>query len=96
MAGSNAKVGTFDLTPTAVGLIEKGQLQWAIDQQPFAEGYLAVDLLWLQKTNGDVVGGGKPVLTGPAFVTKDNIAEVAIVRQAGHAVGGSQIGLGRR
>ena len=77
MAGSNAKVGTFDLTPTAVSLIEKGQLQWAIDQQPFAEGYLAVDLLWLQKTNGDVVGGGKPVLTGPAFVTKDNIAEVA-------------------
>lgn len=77
MAGSKAKVGTFDLTPRAVTLIQGGKLQWAVDQQPFVEGYLAVDLLWLYKTNGDVVGGGQPVLTGPTFVTKDNIDQVA-------------------
>ena len=77
MAGSTAKVGTFDLTPTAVGLIEQGKLQWAVDQQPYVEGYLAIDLLWLHKINGNVVGGGQPVLTGPAFVTKANIAEVS-------------------
>lgn len=77
MAGSKAKVGTFDLTPTAVNLIQQGQLQWAVDQQPFVEGYEAVDLLWLYKTNGDTVGGGQAVLTGPTFVTKENIAEVA-------------------
>ena len=41
------------------------------------EGYEAIDLLWLYKTNGDLVGGGGAVLTGPAFVTKDNIDEVA-------------------
>ena len=77
MAGSNAKVGTFDLTPSAVNLIQQGPLQWAVDQQPFVEGYEAVDLLWLSKTNGDTVGGGQPVLTGPTFVTKENIGEVA-------------------
>lgn len=77
MAGSKAKVGTFDLTPSAAGLIQQGKLQWAVDQQPFVEGYEAVDLLWLYKTNGDTVGGGQPVLTGPTFVTKENIAEVA-------------------
>jgi simple sugar transport system substrate-binding protein len=76
-AGSKAKVGTFDLTPRAVTLIQKGQLQWAVDQQPFVEGYEAIDMLWLYKTNGDVVGGGQPVLTGPTFVTKDNIDQVA-------------------
>jgi simple sugar transport system substrate-binding protein len=39
MAGGKAKVGTFDLTPTAVNLIQQGKLQWAVDQQPFVEGY---------------------------------------------------------
>jgi len=76
-AGSHAKVGTFDLTPRAVGLIQEGKLQWAVDQQPYVEGYEAIDLLWLNKINGDVVGGGAPVLTGPAFVNKDNVDEVA-------------------
>ncbi len=76
-AGSKAKLGTFDLTPQAVGLIQDGKLQWAVDQQPYVEGYEAVDLLWLYKTNGDTVGGGGPVLTGPAFVTKANVDEVA-------------------
>lgn len=76
-AGSKAKVGTFDLTPRAAALIQQGKLQWAIDQQPFVEGYEAVDLLWLNKTNGDTLGGGGPVLTGPTFVDKSNIADVS-------------------
>ncbi|HWA80023.1 MAG TPA: substrate-binding domain-containing protein [Acetobacteraceae bacterium] len=83
MAGSQAKVGTFDMSPTAVKLIQEGKLQWAIDQQPFVEGYEAIDLLWLYQYNGDVVGGGGPVLTGPTFVTKDNVAEVAKFAERG-------------
>lgn len=82
-AGSKAKLGTFDLTPQAVGLIQSGAVQFAVDQQPYVEGYLAVDLLWLYKTNGDVVGGGGPVLTGPAFVTKDNVDAVAAFAKNG-------------
>jgi simple sugar transport system substrate-binding protein len=82
-AGSKAKVGTFDLTPRVADLIGDGKLQWAIDQQPFVEGYEAVDLIWLNKTNGNVVGGGQPVLTGPTFVDKSNIAEVAKFAKAG-------------
>jgi simple sugar transport system substrate-binding protein len=76
-AGSSAKVGTFDMSPIAVDLIAQGKLQWAIDQQPYVEGYEAVDMIWLNVTNGDTVGGGEPVLTGPFFVTKDNAAAVA-------------------
>lgn len=83
MANSKAKVGTFDLTPRAVTLIQQGKLAWAVDQQPFVEGYLAIDLLWLYKTNGDVVGGGDAVLTGPAFVDKSNIDVVAKFAKAG-------------
>jgi len=83
MAGSSAKIGTFDLNPSTVNLIQQGKVQWAVDQQPFVEGYEAIDLLWLYKTNGDTVGGGLPVLTGPTFVTKDNINEVAKFAKAG-------------
>jgi simple sugar transport system substrate-binding protein len=77
MAASKAKVGTFDLTPLAVKLIQSGKLSWTIDQQPYVEGYESIDLLWLYKTNGNVVGGGGPVATGPAFVDKTNIDVVA-------------------
>jgi len=77
-AGSTAKIVTFDTNAALVDAIKAGKVQWAIDQQPFLQGYLAVDSLWLYKTNGNVSGGGvSPVLTGPAFVTKANVASVA-------------------
>jgi len=82
-AGGKAKVGTFDMSPEAISLIQGGKLAWAIDQQPYVEGYLAVDLLWLDLTNGDTVGGGGPVATGPFFVTKDNADAVAKYAKAG-------------
>ena len=82
-AGSKAKVGTFDMTPRVIDMIAQGKVQWAVDQQPYVEGYEAVDMLWLYLTNGDTVGGGGPVLTGPFFVTKDNSATVAMFAKAG-------------
>jgi simple sugar transport system substrate-binding protein len=82
-AGSSAKVGTFDMSPVAIDLIAQGKLQWAIDQQPYVEGYEAVDMIWLNKTNGNTVGGGQAVLTGPFFVTKANAADVAKYAKAG-------------
>ncbi|MFJ4566733.1 substrate-binding domain-containing protein [Streptomyces caelestis] len=77
-AGSKAEVATFDLNKDLVGAIQGGDIQFAVDQQPYLQGYLAVDALWLYRTNGNVSGGGTaPVLTGPAFVTKDNVDSVA-------------------
>ena len=32
--------------------IKNGDVQWAVDQQPFLQGYLAVDSLWLYLNNG--------------------------------------------
>jgi simple sugar transport system substrate-binding protein len=77
-AGSKAHVATFDLNQDLVKAVQSGDVQFAVDQQPYLQGYLAVDALWLYKTNGNVSGGGvSPVLTGPAFVTKANVASVA-------------------
>ncbi|GAB7109891.1 sugar ABC transporter substrate-binding protein [Streptomyces phaeofaciens JCM 4814] len=77
-AGSKAKIATFDLNKDLVSAIEKGSIQFAVDQQPYLQGYLAVDALWLYKNNGNYMGGGEaPVLTGPAFVDKSNVDAVA-------------------
>ncbi|WP_432196148.1 sugar ABC transporter substrate-binding protein [Streptomyces sp. bgisy027] len=76
--GSKAKVATFDLNKELVKAIQGGSIQFAVDQQPYLQGYLAVDSLWLYKNNGNYSGGGvAPVLTGPAFVDESNVAAVA-------------------
>ncbi len=75
-AHSKADVVTFDLNPRTAKLVKEGKVKWAVDQQPWLQGYEAVDLLYLNLTNGDTLGGGNAVLTGPAFVTQDNIDKV--------------------
>ncbi|WP_210576546.1 sugar ABC transporter substrate-binding protein [Streptomyces sp. GESEQ-4] len=77
-AGTDAKVATFDLNKDLVKAVQDGTVEFAVDQQPYLQGYLSVDALWLYKTNGNFSGGGTaPVLTGPAFITKDNVDQVA-------------------
>ncbi|MBI3217616.1 MAG: substrate-binding domain-containing protein [Mycobacterium sp.] len=76
-AGSTAKVGTFDTNSALVDAITSGDVQWAVDQQPFLQGYLAVDSLWLYLNNGNVIGGNQPTLTGPSFIDKTNVEAVA-------------------
>jgi simple sugar transport system substrate-binding protein len=48
-----------------------------VDQQPYLQGYLPIVFLQLYKENADTVGGGRPVLTGPAFVDKSNVDTVS-------------------
>lgn len=74
--GSEAKVGTFDLNKDLISLLKSGAIEFAVDQQPYLQGYEAVDAIWLLKNNGNVLGGGRPVLTGPAIVTKENAAQI--------------------
>jgi simple sugar transport system substrate-binding protein len=77
-AGSKAKVATFDLNKQLTSAIDQGTIEFAVDQQPYLQGYLAIDSLWLYKNNGNYMGGGEqPVLTGPAFVDKSNVEAVA-------------------
>ena len=54
-----------------------GAIQFAVDQQPYLQGYESIDALWLYKTNDDVLGGAKTVLTGPAFIDSSNVAAIS-------------------
>ncbi|WP_252342235.1 substrate-binding domain-containing protein [Rhodococcus sp. 14-2483-1-2] len=82
-AGSNATVVTFDTNAALVDAIKSGDVAWAIDQQPYLQGYLAIDALWLYINNGNTIGGGTPVLTGPAFIDSSNIDAIAEYAQNG-------------
>ncbi|MCV7320851.1 substrate-binding domain-containing protein [Mycolicibacterium confluentis] len=82
-AGSSAKIATFDTNAALVDAIKNGDVQWAVDQQPFLQGYLAVDSLWLYLNNGNVIGGNQATLTGPSFIDKTNIDAVAEYAQNG-------------
>jgi simple sugar transport system substrate-binding protein len=71
-ASSDAKLATFDLSGDVVKAVKAGEIEFAVDQQQYLQGYLPVVFLTLFYTNANTVGGGLPVLTGPGFVDKSN------------------------
>lgn len=82
-SGSTANVVTFDTNSELVDAIADGRVAWAVDQQPYLQGYLAVDSLWVAKRNGGTLGGGQPVFTGPSFVDKSNVEKISEAAKAG-------------
>ncbi|WP_394829789.1 sugar ABC transporter substrate-binding protein [Pendulispora albinea] len=69
-------LATFDVDGNVLASIEGGKILFAIDQQPFLQGYLPVVFLKLYRTNGATVGGGQPILTGPGFIDQSNVEQV--------------------
>jgi simple sugar transport system substrate-binding protein len=82
-AASSAKIVTFDTNAALVDAITAGDVTWAVDQQPFLQGYLAIDSLWLYLNNKNLIGGGQATLTGPSFIDETNIESVAELAKAG-------------
>ncbi|PYI69119.1 sugar ABC transporter substrate-binding protein [Arthrobacter livingstonensis] len=66
------KVVSFDLNAELIQSIIDGKVEFTVDQQPWLQGYDSVDALWQNYRGGFKVGGGRPVLTGPAIVDKTN------------------------
>jgi simple sugar transport system substrate-binding protein len=75
-AGSSAELATFDLNSDVATAVKDGKIAFAVDQQPYLQGYLAVVMLVQYKYNLNVLGGGQAVLTGPSLVTKENAEQV--------------------
>jgi simple sugar transport system substrate-binding protein len=75
-AGSKAAIATFDLNTDVIDSIKAGKVLFAVDQQQYQQGYLPIVMLKLYRDNGNTLGGGLPVFTGPGFVDKSNAAEV--------------------
>lgn len=76
-SGSQAEVATFDVDQGVLQRVQGGEISFAIDQQPFAQGYEGVSAVYLRLTRGVTLGGGQPVYTGPTIIDQDN-AETAL------------------
>lgn len=73
---------TFDVSPEILEAIEAGQIRFAIDQQPYLQGYLPVSLLALYLRNENVIANDV-LRTGPNFVTAQNVARIIELTEAG-------------
>ncbi|MEV8338202.1 substrate-binding domain-containing protein [Leucobacter sp. NPDC077196] len=82
-AGSSATLATTDLNSDVYTAIKDGTILFGIDQQPFVQGYSAVEAVRLYTEGGYVLGGGQAVLTGPAVVNADNAESVAAQFEGG-------------
>ncbi|MFW6116844.1 MAG: sugar ABC transporter substrate-binding protein, partial [bacterium] len=82
-SGRDVTLGTFDMSPDVLDAINAGDIAFAVDQQQYLQGYLPVVFLYLYNVNLNTVGGGRPVLTGPGFVTQENASEVMDLAEQG-------------
>lgn len=77
------KLATFDLAPDILRALRARKLLFAIDQQPFLQGYLPVLFLTQRALYGLMPAEGTVVPTGPDFVTPANAAQVQQLTNAG-------------
>jgi simple sugar transport system substrate-binding protein len=75
--------GTFDLAPDILRAVRAGHILFAIDQQPFLQGYLPVVLLTQYERYGLLPAAGSHLKTGPHFVTKREAARVLRLTRQG-------------
>jgi len=72
----DVRFGTFDLSTQVLQAIRDGEIDFAIDQQQYLQGYLPVVLLTLYLETGTVPGGGHAIPTGPGYVTIETAQQV--------------------
>lgn len=75
--------GTFDLGGDVLDALQKKEMLFAIDQQPYLQGYLGVMLLVKYLDTGAMAGGQQIIRTGPGFVTPENAQQVAQMIERG-------------
>ena len=69
------KVCVFDISPVIVQALVKKQIEFAIDQQEWLQGYLPVVFLSNYVKYGSILQN-ELILTGPSFVTPENAQKV--------------------
>lgn len=73
-ADSEAVLGTGDLSKNVLNFVKTGQIAFAIDQQPYLQGYYGV-LAAVQKVRLGIQPVGQ-VRSAPLFVTKQDVDQV--------------------
>jgi simple sugar transport system substrate-binding protein len=70
--GKGVRAGGFDLLPSTLDAINRGDLDFTIDQQPYLQGFLPIQQLFLYHYTGGLVAPAE-TNTGLKFVTRANV-----------------------
>jgi simple sugar transport system substrate-binding protein len=77
------KVATFDLSPAVLEAVRDRRMLFAVDQQPYLQGYLPIMLLAERARHMLFPASGELIPTGPQFVTPQNADEVIDLSRRG-------------
>jgi simple sugar transport system substrate-binding protein len=83
-AGRQVRIATFDLSPEVLEAVRDKQMMFAVDQQPYLQGYLPVILLAERSRHMLMPPPGELIPTGPDFVTPSNADEVLELTRSGY------------
>lgn len=72
--GDKVKVASYDLSASFLQAVADGKALFAVDQQPYLQGYLPVTFMALNSRYGTIPAGN--VASGPSFVTQEAAAQV--------------------
>ena len=72
--GGKIHFATFDLSDEIAQSIESGIIAFALDQQPYLQGFLSVTGMTLYVRYG--LNPSNNIHTGPAFITQENLSSV--------------------
>lgn len=83
VSGSTAFTGGWDVSENVINRIAAGDQLFAVDQQGWYQGWLAVSQAWMFDQYS-IVPAKPVILTGPALITADNAAPVLTGVQEGY------------
>jgi len=83
VAPPSVRIGGFDYSPGVLDALRSGRIDFAVDQQPYLQGYLPVLFLAERERYGLFPSQGEVVPTGPSFVTRANAAQVERLSRLG-------------
>jgi len=73
LAAKGIKAGGFDLTENTQKLLQEGNIEFTIDQQPYLQGFLPVLQLFMWHASGSLTGPAETD-TGLKFLNKESVA----------------------
>jgi len=82
-AQRRVKLATFDLSPEVIEAVRDKKILFAVDQQPYLQGYLPIVMLAERSKHLLFPARGELIPTGPQFVTRANAARVLELSRRG-------------
>jgi simple sugar transport system substrate-binding protein len=83
VAPAGSILATFDYSPKVLQAIRSGRIEFAVDQQPYLQGYLPIVFLTELTRYGLFPAQGDVIATGPNFVTSQNADQAERLSEQG-------------